>query len=62
MDFVSSDPILMFRVGTIEILDLERVCVCMTCKHFGRKKPCKSLISTLDKVIYCVGTFLQGST
>jgi hypothetical protein len=29
----------------------------------AKKKPCKSLlISTLDKVIYYIGAFLQGST
>jgi hypothetical protein len=32
-------------------------------KHFGRKNLVKSLlISTLDKAIYYIGTFLQGST
>jgi hypothetical protein len=48
---------------TIEILVLERVCLSCSCKHFGRKKHVKSLlISTLDKIIYYIGTFLQGST
>jgi hypothetical protein len=27
--------------GTIEILDLEQVCWHRSCKHFGRKNPCK---------------------
>jgi hypothetical protein len=46
---------------SIEILVLERVCLSCTCKHFGQKNLVKSLlISTLDKVIYCIGTFLKG--
>jgi hypothetical protein len=44
----------------IEILALERVCLSCSCQHFGRKNLVKSLlISTLDKVIYYIGTFLQ---
>jgi hypothetical protein len=44
-------------IKNIEILDL--VCWHRSRKHFGRKS---LLISTLDKVIYYIGTFLQGST
>jgi hypothetical protein len=48
---------------TIKILVLERICLSCSCKHFGQKNLVKSLlISTLDKVIYYIGTFLQGST
>jgi hypothetical protein len=48
---------------TIEILVLERVCLCRHGKHFWRKKLAKRLlISTLDKVFYFKGTFLQDST
>jgi hypothetical protein len=47
----------------IEILVLEGACLSCSCKHLGRKNLVKSLlISTLDKVIYYIGTFLQGST
>jgi hypothetical protein len=28
-------------IGTIEIWDLEHVCLSCSCKHFGRKNPCK---------------------
>jgi hypothetical protein len=43
---------------TIEILDLEQVYWHRSCKHFGEKKLVKSLlISTIDKVIYYIGTF-----
>jgi hypothetical protein len=46
-----------------EILVLEQVCLRWPSKHFWRKNLVKSvLISTLDKVIYYKGTFLQGST
>jgi hypothetical protein len=31
-----------------------------SCKHFGRKNPCKK--STQGKVVYYKETFLQGST
>jgi hypothetical protein len=51
------------RVDLIEILVLECACSSCSCKHFGQKNFVKSLlISTLDKVIYYIGTFLQGST
>jgi hypothetical protein len=50
-------------VWRIEILILERKCLSCSCKYFGQKNLVKSLlISTLDKVIYYIGTFLQGST
>jgi hypothetical protein len=46
---------------SIEILVLERICLCSSSKHFGQKTLIKSLLtSTLDKVIYYVGAFLQG--
>jgi hypothetical protein len=51
------------RIPPIEILVLKRVCLCCSFKRFGQKTLVKSLlISTLDKVIYYIGTFLQGST
>jgi hypothetical protein len=50
-------------VGSIEILVLERVCLRWSGKHFWQKNLVKSLlISTLDKVIYYTGAFLQGPT
>jgi hypothetical protein len=50
-------------VFCIEILVLERVSWRWSSKHFGQIKLVKSpLISTLDKVIYYKGTFLQAST
>jgi hypothetical protein len=54
---------IFYHITSIEILVLERTCLSCSCKHFGRKNLVKSLlISTLDKVIYYIGTFLQGST
>jgi hypothetical protein len=51
------------KVFTIEILVLEQVCLRWFSKHFWQKKLVKRLlISTLDKVIYYKGTFLQDST
>jgi hypothetical protein len=51
------------RGFSIEILVLERVCLRWSSKHFWQNKLVKSLlISTLDKVIYFKGTFLQHST
>jgi hypothetical protein len=45
----------------IEILVPEQVCLRLSCKHFGQKTLVKSLlISTLDKVIYYVGTFYRA--
>jgi hypothetical protein len=51
-------------VGTIEILVPERACLRWSSKHFWEKKTLvkSMLISSLDKVIYYKGTFLQGST
>jgi hypothetical protein len=47
----------------IEILVLEHVCLHWSSKHCWRKNLLKCLlISTLDKVIYYKGTFLQNST
>jgi hypothetical protein len=35
--------------------------LCRSCKHFGQKNFVKSLLmSTLDKVIYYVGTFYRA--
>jgi hypothetical protein len=50
------------RIYLIEILVLERVCLSCSCKHFGRKKTLVKSLLDLDKVIYYIGTFLQGST
>jgi hypothetical protein len=49
-------------INTIEILDLEQVCLHSSCKHFWAKKNLvKSLlISTLDKVIYYIETFYRA--
>jgi hypothetical protein len=48
-------------ISTIEILDLEQVCWHRSGKHFGQKNLVKSLlISTLDKVIYYIGTFYRA--
>jgi hypothetical protein len=47
----------------IEIFVLEQICLRWSCKYFARKSIVKSLlISILDKVIYYIRTFLQGST
>jgi hypothetical protein len=47
----------------IEIVVLERVCLACPANILGEKNLVKSLlIPTLDKVIYYVGTFLQGPT
>jgi hypothetical protein len=57
-----------WRIGSlspwlIEILVLERVSLCWSSKHFGRKKPCKkSADLLLDKVIYYIGTIFLLST
>jgi hypothetical protein len=48
---------------SIEILVLERVSLCWSSKHFGQKNLVKSLlISTLDKIIYYIGTIFLQST
>jgi hypothetical protein len=53
-----------WRVEPIEILVLRRVCLRCYSKHFGRIKTLVKilLVSTLDRVIYYKGTFLQDST
>jgi hypothetical protein len=51
----------LVRILSIEILVLERACLSCSCKHFEQKNLVKSLlISTLDKVIYYIGTFFTG--
>jgi hypothetical protein len=60
---VQKNFVLHMRGFSIEILVLERVCLRWSSKHFWQNKLVKSLlISTLDKVIYFKGTFLQHST
>jgi hypothetical protein len=50
-------------VATIEFLVLEQGCLRRSSQYFLAKNLVKSLlISTLDKVIYYKGAFLQGST